>query len=395
MSWRWLWRVPILLAMGMVAVPSLLVYGNAAHQWVAGVPMFSDTALHGVQTAAPAPEPSLASLSSGAYEHQFAAFFGQHFPLLAEAVRAKGQLYWSVLRQSPTWYVVAGRHDVLYETDYLDEYCSRDIAAFRLVAETWAAKLMEIQRSYAARNKIFLYLLTPSKAATEPDDMPLGWPCGASAQDRAGWRDAYRAILRDAGVNFVDAVATTEAAKGEYPFPPFPQGGIHFNSVAAARAVQELITVLNRVSGWRRMDDMQFTWRMGPPDEVDRDLLDAMNVPDPGMHYETPELAVAGVRTAGCIPVLMGQVGGSFTYQVDKVLQQLPCPPSIDLYEYFRNTMAFYPGDRRYPVDAVRRRWMLLDAAEVVVLEENEEIAARSDHGQAFYEFVTGHGAPE
>jgi hypothetical protein len=89
-----------------------------------------------------------------------------------------------------------------------------------------------------------------------------------------------------------------------------------------------------------------------------------------------------------CTPVVMAGVGGSFSYQIDKVLQRTACPPHIDLYEYYRNRMAFYPGDLRYPVDTKRRAWMLLEAADVVVLEENEELAAHSQYGDAFYQLV-------
>lgn len=383
-----LWRLPILLSAAMIVVPSLLVYGNALHKLVAGVPMYSDTALRGVQVPAPMPELTLQSLASGDFPRQYATYFGQHFPLLAPAVRMKAQFYWSVLRQSPVGFITLGREQVLYETSYINEYCSRNIAAFRPTAEAWAAKLMQIQRWYAARDKIFLYVITPSKPSIEPEWLPPGWPCAASLADRRDFHAAYRAILDQAGVNVVDAVETTMAAKRDFPFPPFPQGGTHFNAVSAALAAQQVITVLTRVGTWRRMDDFSFTWTMAEPSEVDTDLRDAMNVPYIGMNYLTPRVSLKPSTAAQCTPVIMGQVGGSFTYEINRIFQITACPPKIDLYEYYRNTMAFYPGDRRFPVDPERRAWFLLDAAEVVFLEENEELAGRSEHGQAFYDLI-------
>ena len=384
-----LWRLPVLLGVLLVAVPGLLVYMNAFHKVVAGVPMYSDTTLHGVQPPAVLPELTRPAILSGSFTRQYATYFGRTFPLLAAAVRAKGQIYWSVLHQSPTWFISIGKHDVLYENIYLDEYCSRDIAGYAPVATAWAARLMRMQRWYAAQGKVFLYLLTPSKAAIEPETMPPGWPCRASPADRSGFHAAYRAILDRAGVNVVDAVETTLRAKNEYPFPAFPPGGTHFNKVMAAIAVQRMIDVMTRAGTWRRMDDFSFDWTMARPDEVDTDLLDALNVPYTGMHYETPTISVRPAKHPPCSPVLMAQVGGSFAYQVDKILDRTSCPPKTDLYEYYRNTMAFYPGDLRYKVDPRRRAWALLDAAQVVVLEENEELAARSQHGEALYELVS------
>ncbi len=383
-----LWRLPVILGMLMIALPGLLVYMNAFHKLVAGVPMYSDTTLHGVQPPATLPKPTRRSMLSGSFGHQYATYFGRTFPLLAAAVHAKGQFYWSVLHQSPTWFISIGRHDVLYENVYLDEYCSRDIAAYAPVAEAWAAKLMRMQLWYASQGKVFLYLLTPSKAAIEPDTMPAGWPCRNSLHDRHGFHAAYRAILDRAGVNLVDAVETTLQSRNGYPFPPFPPGGTHFNQVMAALAVRRMIGVMTHAGTWRRMDDFSFDWKMAKPDEVDTDLLDALNVPYAGTPDETPTI-VPHTSHKPCDPVVMAQVGGSFTYQIDRIFDLTGCPPRIDLYEYFRNTMAFYPGDRRYEVDPARRSWALLEAAQVVVLEENEELAARSRHGEAFYELVS------
>ena len=386
---RLLWRLPVLLGMAMIAAASLLVYANAFHRMVAGVPMYSNTRLHGVQPPVIVPALTSANVLSGNFRRDYASYFARNFPLLAPAVRLKGQIYWSLLHQSPTWYISVGRHDVLYENVYLDEYCSRDIAAYAPVAAAWASRLMRMQRWYAAHGKIFLYMITPSKASIEPETMPAERPCRATRTDRDNFHAAYRKILDQAGVNVVDAVQTTLQARRDYPFPPFPPGGTHFNDVSAALAVQQLIGVMTRVSTWRRMNDLTFTWALAEPDEVDTDLLDALNVPFTGVHYRTPAITVQHPKAGPCVPVHMAQVGGSFTYQIDKVLDLSLCPPKIELYEYYRNTMAVYPGDERHPVDPRRRSWALLEAAEIVVLEENEELAAHSEHGKALYELVS------
>ncbi len=383
-----LWRSPILLGMAMVALPALLVYFNAFHRQVAGVPIYSDTSLHGVELPVVLPPLTRHEVASGDFSRAYSIYFGRTFPLLAAAVRAKGQFYWSVLHQSPAWFISIGRHDVLYENGYLDGYCSRNIAASRRAAEAWAARLMRMQNWYASHGKLFLYLLTPSKAAIEPEFMPSGWPCEAAPADREGFHAAYRAILDHAGVNVVDAVETSLQAKADYPFPPFPPGGTHFNDLTAARAVQRLIDVSTRAGTWRRLNDLDFTWTMSEPSRIDMDLLLALNVPWTGMHYTTPMVTARSARDPHCTPVLMAQVGGSFTYQIDKILELTRCPPRIDMYEYFHNRMAFFPGDRRYPVDPRRRAWALLEAAQLVVLEENEQLMA-SQHGQAFYELVS------
>jgi hypothetical protein len=127
---------------------------------------------------------------------------------------------------------------------------------------------------------------------------------------------------------------------------------------------------------------------MAPPNEVDTDLLDGLDVPYTGMTYQTPSITLSPTTVAHCVPVSMAGIGGSFSYQIYKLLQRTACPPTVDFYEYYHNRMAIYPGDLRYLVDTKRRDWMLLDAADVVILEENQELAAQSQYGDAFYRLV-------
>ncbi len=384
-----LWRTPILCGIALIALPSLLVYGNALHRLVAGVPMYSHTALRGVQRPTPQPELSRRSVLSGAFERAYAHVFGRHFPLLAAAVKVKGQIYWSVLHQSPSWFITIGRHDVLYENAYLDEYCSRNLDALAPRAESWASAMMRMQRWYAAHDKVFIYLLTPSKASIEPENIPTGWPCPASRRDRVGTHEIYAEILRRAGVNLVDAVESTARAKSSYDFPPFPQGGTHFNDLMAAIAARDLVREVARSGSWRRLDEFSFDWRLAAPHDVDHDLIDLLDVPYTGLNDRTPEVHVRREPNKPCVEIPLAEVGGSFTYQVNKILAMTSCPPRIELYEYFHNRMALYPGDRRFPVDEARRAWTLLDAAQVVVLEENEQTAPGSQHGQALYDLVS------
>ena len=53
--------------------------------------------------------------------------------------------------------------------EYLDDYCSRDLARFTPEAEAWAGKVREMEDFFEARGKIFLYVITPSKPAIYPE----------------------------------------------------------------------------------------------------------------------------------------------------------------------------------------------------------------------------------
>ncbi|MEJ1978912.1 MAG: hypothetical protein WDN49_25110 [Acetobacteraceae bacterium] len=190
-----------------------------------------------------------------------------------------------------------GRKLTLYEYGYLVEYCSRDLASLTPRAEAWAEKLAAMQRWYAARGRLFVYVLTPSKAGTYPGDIPPGWPCPASQADRDGMLPMYRAALQRNGVTTVDGPALLEAAKAHYPFALFPRGGTHWNWVGAALATQALIRVIDAARPGA-LPPFTFTWSDAPPVDTDRDLTNLLNMPFPRLDYRAPAVALQAAAPA-------------------------------------------------------------------------------------------------
>ena len=373
----------------LLLLPWGFAAANAVAAWLApGTVLIEEPGLFGQDQGAPEPEPSLAGLWSGAYQRAFAAYFGRHLPLLASAMRIKNQVYDSVLDQSGNPLLAIGKHKQLYEQVYIDEYCSRDTPAIIARGRRWAAELRQMQDWYAARGRVFVYVITPSKAATYPEYFPAGQPCPSPPAVRDALGPDWDAVLDQAGVRTVDAAALTRGAKRDYPFELFPPGGTHWNDVASALAAQAVVRRIDAAPAAWKLTDFSFTWHMAPPAGVARDLMDLLNVPYPRLDYLVPVVSIQAPPVDHCAAVNIGAVGGSFTYEMLWALLKLPCPPTIDFYSYFHTTHAAFPGDIRGPVDAAQRDDELLHRAQIVILEENEQTAMRSEHGPAFYDLV-------
>ena len=385
-------RWPVLAGMALLVLPWLLAGLDAACEalWP-GAAVFQEPALAGVAAPAPRPKLDAAGLASGAFQAAFTAYFDQNLPLLSTAVRLKNQLYFSLLGQSGLPDVVVGKHLQLYEQRYIDEYCRRDTAAIMAAAEPWAARLAQMQRWYAARGKVFVYVITPSKAATDPQDMPDGRACRSPPADRDRLLPAWDAMLERHGVRYADMATLIRRAAPAYGMAMFPRGGTHWNEVAAALGTQALIGAINGAGAAWTLPGFTFTWRMAPPAGIARDLTDLLNLPFPRLDYAAPVVSViADAAPMSCRPVTIGAVGGSFTFELIWTLMKLPCPPRVEFYSYFRTMHAHFPGDQRTAVDPAQRAEDLLVRADVIVLEENEQVATRSEHGPAFYDWLAG-----
>ena len=391
----------LLLALGMLALfgPWLLLCWSQGLSLVSGRPQQAvATTLRGVTFAADHHALSLQSLRSGAYQRAMANGFTRRLPFFETAVRVKNQVFYSLLGTSPLPYIVIGRKRELYETIYLDEYCSRNIAAFQPVAEAWVRRLGRAQRWYTEHGKVFLYVITPSKASILPQYIPRGWTCPAPMAERLGFLQAYDAILRAHGVNFVDTSSLIAKAKPHYPLDMFPRGGTHWNAIASAISTQAIIARINALHPDRPLGSFDFSWRRAQagddvdPEKVDHDLLDLFNLVRPDNRNPVPALTAHPVPQGHCNALTVADVGGSFMFEINDWLVRSACPPKLDFWTYWQLYHVHFPGRIVSPAVASERQASLMQDADIVLLEENEQMIARSNHGPAFIDMLTGAG---
>lgn len=367
-------RWPILAAMALLLVPGAMLAAGLR----AG-PLF------GVQVAAPRPVLTGAAAWSGAFQTAAAAWFGQVDPALPGAVALRNQLYFSVLHQSATPGVVIGRNLQLLEPETLRNFCSRTVASLPPQAEIAAGRLAAMQAWYGAKGQVFVYLLTPNKIGPNPQFLPSGWACTGAVAARASLLDQWRAMLRHHGIRFVDGPAIIAVYPGDTPL--YPRGGTHWNWVGASLVTQDLVRVVDQARPGA-VAPFTFTTRDAAPVGTDRDITDLLNLPLPRLDYPAPVVDLAAATPAACHPPFIAEVGGSFTFHIDFLLARLPCPPRIALYTYFQIERASFDPFTRTAADAVQRRAELMDQADIVVLEENEDLIFHSHHADQLWSLL-------
>jgi len=73
-----------------------------------------------------------------------------------------------VFNMSPVPSIVRLGHGELFERLYVDEYCGRRSGDAERLAARMVPRLLELQSAARQRGALFLYLITPSKAAHLP-----------------------------------------------------------------------------------------------------------------------------------------------------------------------------------------------------------------------------------
>jgi len=340
----------------------------------------------------PNPVLSLNAVLRGDFQREYAKLVGMRTPIYRTSVRLKNQLLYSAFNTTDLPTLLIGRKQYLYEWIYVLEYCGRDLTQFKPTAAAWAPRIRQLQDWYESRGKTFLYVITPSKAAAYPQYLPKGYVCSASEADRDGLLPAWRYALDSAGIHYVDTAQVIADAQGRYPVEMFPRGGTHWNTLGAALGTQAIIDAVDTLKSATSLQPLVFTWqRSYKPLTPEDDLLKLLNLMWPDRHYEVPLLHYA-LPAASCRPVRVALVGGSFLHQIGEALLHSACPPQVEGWSYWKLFHITWPNGvtTLLPVNTTERDRYVLQDADIVILEENEALVARSNHGPAFYDAVMG-----
>jgi len=311
----------------------------------------------------------------------------QSIPLRRVFVRVNNQIRYKLFGAFGAAGVLRGDDGHLIEKPYLDEYCARDLAKMEAPARLWGSQIKELQDFLEKHGHAFIYLITPSKVAHFPEAFVNRYPCASAQRDRLGKVPVFVAMLKQAGVNVVDAATLTHSMKGKYEFGMFPQGGVHWNQLAVAYAANAVIEEINRQRKASPIAPLKWTYTVSSnATGEDRDLLDLLNILLPRPEYKVPIVRYAPRQCGPEAKLDVAVVGGSFIHVLSETLARSACLQGLKGYNYL------FGGLRGGPNYAVMKRRLTpaeiapIADADVVILEENESIFPQAvGHATALY----------
>jgi hypothetical protein len=338
---------------------------------------------------------SWSTFRDGTFQKAVASHVTDAMPVRPLLIRINNSIRFELFGELTAPHVVNGAKGQLIERSYLDEYCARTEGMGANLAATILPKLKDIQNYYEARGAIFVYLISPSKAAHLPEYFVDRVPCPSTPQARTHFVADYVGALRQAGIHVVDTASLIHSLKGTYPFDLFPQGGVHWNDVGGARAVSALVEEINRLAGREIIPPFKFTYTLSvPANGADRELVDLLNVFFPPLAYQTPKVSFqpsvpCSESPARDLNVIV--VGSSFGHLPGRIMIEANCLDHLQFYYYATlgrfGGMPYHELQRNLPeseLDAWRD-------AKVMILEENESFVAKSGYVDPLRAVVKGH----
>ena len=336
---------------------------------------------------------SLGDIVDGDLQKALAARITDAMPIRALLIHVNNEVRYQLFGELTAPQVVKGAKGQLIERSYLNDYCSRTEGMGAKLAADILPKLKDIQNFYESRGGIFVYVVSPSKAAHLPEYFVDRVPCPSTPAARTQLVPDYVGALRQGGIHVVDTASLIHSLKGTYPFDLFPEGGVHWNDVGGARAVSAIVDAINQQAGRELIPPYTFTYTLSKPASgADRELADLLNVFFPPLGYQTPTVSFTPSVPCAQSPARqldVAMVGSSFGHLPARIMIEANCLDHLRFYYYL-----ILGRFGETPIHEMQRN--LADAdltplrdAKVMILEENESFVDKAGYIDPLRALVT------
>ncbi len=319
---------------------------------------------------------------SAKYQGAWSRNYDANFPGRELLIRVIDEIYLRIFHTAPGG-VLVGPHDSLVELGYAEEYCLQrpgkdDLAPL-------AADLRRMQDCCDARGVAFALVVTPSKAAIYPENLPVDWRRRYKPGPR--YYDEFTRLLREKGVRHVDGHRIAADLK---PFattaPVFPPGGIHWGDPAALATTNAVLKLLGgtdpRLETIRNFQTQVSNF----PKNQDSDLATLLNTLF-APSYPVVTITVEPARARNPHPPTLAFVAGSFGWKMLDMLNDSRQFSEVDFYYYYlRSKHCGLRGELHEVASPVPPLNFNTDifAADALVLEINEQSLPDPAHLAAF-----------
>jgi hypothetical protein len=158
--------------------------------------------------------------------------------------------------------------------------------------------------------------------------------------------DSLIPMLKKYGINYVDGHQITSEQKTINKYGMFPEGGTHWNKLAAIFTAQKAVEQIKQWSG-KNLGNIEIS-RIDvdqTPIGFDRDLANSVNIWFPRIKYLTP-IPVITKKTNDTLfkPTILME-GGSFSFNFIDRLNESNIFKSLDLYYYYNKHYVYNEGE--------------------------------------------------
>lgn len=344
--------------------------------------IFPKLTLSGVEQPEPMPMFSLEKIKNGEFQQHFEKYLSQNLGLREYFVRTNNQIFYSVFNQTPpNSQIVVGKNGQLIEEPYISEYLNFVPSLDPKFLEEKLKQMKELQDALEDRGKVFLLLITPSKAAIYPEYIPERLKVLGTSTIRN--YDLLIPLLNKYHINYTDGHKITAEQKNLHMYDMFPKGGTHWNNLAAYYTTKQAIQKIEQLSS-KRMVNLELS-KVNydvEPMGTDCDLANLVNIWYPPSNYSSPHPIITKKISGDEYKPTILMEGESFANHFINILNQNNMIEKIDFYYYYHDHNLFTKGNVTFLGEIKNLDWERdVFNHDIIIVEMNEQRIPKIQQG--------------
>jgi len=210
---------------------------------------------------------------SGKYQEQEEKYLNKTFGFRSFFIRVNNQIAYSLFNKAKANGVIFGKKNYLFEENYIKAYYGTDYIGYDSIKHRMQ-RLKYIQDTLAKLNKNLIVIFAAGKGSFYPEYFPDKY----KTEKKKTNYETYVELAKQLGVTYIDFNHYFVENKGKYPYPLYPQYGIHWSYYGMALAADSIIRFIENI---RNIDMPNLYWHkieISQPKKSDYDIANGINI---------------------------------------------------------------------------------------------------------------------
>lgn len=210
---------------------------------------------------------------SGSYQQKKETYINENFGLRDFFVRLNNQVAYNLFNKAKANGVIIGKHNYLYEENYLKAYFGFDYIGYDSIAAK-VDRLIRVQEYLASKGKTLLIVFAAGKGSFYPEFFPENW----NYPKKVSNFDTFLSLVRENNVNHIDFNTWFVNQKESSSYPLYPKYGIHWSHYGMCLAADSMFNYIEKLRNISMPDLRWDSISLLPSEKTDYDIADGMNL---------------------------------------------------------------------------------------------------------------------
>ncbi len=211
----------------------------------------------------------------GIFQTRFEKYIKENIGFRPWFVRVRNQITYSLYEKLNAAYVIRGKDNYFYETNYIKAYLGTDFIGTDSIVQR-AERIRVLQDSLQKKDKTLLICIAPGKGSFYPEYIPDSYL--PDKKDLSNYK-VYRSAFDSLKINYIDFNGWFMNMKKDSKYVLYPKYGIHWSHYGMLLATDSLVSYIEHIRNIDLPDLIMDNYKLSKKlNKSDYDIADGLNL---------------------------------------------------------------------------------------------------------------------